>query len=395
MDDLLTEVSTRLRAQVTEVLKRWEARVLAQVPAASTVGTKELRDHLHVLLEQVVIALSPHGPAEVSHALTTSERHGGERALLESYSLGEVLQEYSVLRRTVLEVLEEGRPMSQEERATVNDALEQALIGASTQYALVQREADHEEVKEARAETAALVEIDEHKTQFLAWLGHELRTPLSAISHALYILGHLGLENERAARQIASASRQTRHLSRLAEDLLDLSRISRGTLEVRAEQVDLRNPVRDAAEASQPLLEEHHHRFVCALPEAPLWVDGDAVRLVQAFTNLLNNAARYSTDGGDIRLSLAREGNHAVVRVRDTGIGIDPAMLPHIFEPFVQVDNASPQGRKGMGIGLALLRRLMEMHGGTATAHSAGLGQGAEFVIRLPLMEPGGASPAV
>jgi signal transduction histidine kinase len=388
MTELLSEISTRLRAQVPEVLQRWEHHVLTEVPAASTVDTEVLRDHLHILLEQVVVALSPRAPEDPIPKLTTSERHGGERALLESYSLGEVLQEYSILRRTVLEVLEEGRPMSLGERSIINDALEQALIGASTQYALVQRRADQEHVQQARAETAALLQVDQHKNQFLAWLGHELRTPLSAISNALYILKHLKLQDDRATGHIATASRQTRFLSRLAEDLLDLSRISRATLELRPERVDLRVPVTDAAEASRPLLQERGHQFDCVLPEAPLWVDGDTVRLVQAVTNLLNNAARYAPEGGLVRLSLDREGNHAVVRVRDTGIGIDPSLLPRIFDPFVQVDSASPQAQHGVGIGLAIVQRLAEMHGGTVTAHSEGLGHGAEFVIRLPLLGP-------
>jgi signal transduction histidine kinase len=387
MADFLSETARRLQGCVPEVLERWEARVVAEVPAASTVDQEELRDHLHILLEQVVVALSPDAPAATLHRLTTSERHGGERALLESYSLGEVLQEYSILRRTVLDVLGETHPMSLAERTIINDALEQALIGASTQYALIQRQADHERVQEARAETATLVEVDQHKTEFLAWLGHELRTPLSAIRNALYLLENLELNNERAERQIATASRQARHLARLAEDLVDMARVSQGTLELRAERIDLRQPVLDAAEASKPLLDELQHRFHCEVPEEPLWVDGDSVRLVQAFTNLLNNAARYSPKGGDVRLSLARDGDEAVVRVQDTGIGISPSMLPHIFDAFVQVDSASPQGRKGLGIGLALLRRLVEMHGGSVSAHSPGLGLGAEFVVRLPLLE--------
>jgi signal transduction histidine kinase len=386
MVDLLSKTAQRLQARVPDVLQRWEAQVLAEVPAASTVDQKELRDHLHVLLEQVVVALSPDAPEARLHRLTTSQRHGGERALLESYSLGEVLQEYSILRRTVLEVLGEGQPMSLEERAIINDALEQALIGASTQYALVQREADQEEVEQAHAQTATLLEVDEHRTQFLAWLGHELRTPLSAITHAHYILRSLNLQDERAVRQIAAASRQTSHLARLAEDLLDLSRVNQGTLEMRAERIDLCQVVRDAAEASTPLLDESEQRLLCTVPESAVWVDGDPVRLVQAFTNLLNNAARYSAKGGEVRLSLEQEGAQAVVRVKDTGIGIDPLMLPLIFQPFVQVDSASPQGRKGLGIGLALLRRLVEMHGGTATADSPGLGHGSEFVVRLPLI---------
>jgi len=285
----------------------------------------------------------------------------------------------------VLEVLGEGRPMSLDERTIINDALEQALIGASTQYALVQRRADHEQVDQARAETAALLQVDQHKNEFLAWLGHELRTPLSAISNALYILGRLNLPDDRAARQIATATRQTRHLARLAEDLLDLSRISRATLELRLERVDLRRPVQDAAEASRPLLEEHRHQFASMLPQEPLWVEGDAVRLVQVVTNLLNNAARYTPHGGRVRLLLQRDGEQAVLRVEDTGIGIDPSLLPRIFDPFVQVDSASTQAQKGLGIGLSLVRRLVEMHGGTVTAHSSGLGHGAEFVVRIQL----------
>jgi signal transduction histidine kinase len=387
MADLLSETATRLRAQVPEVLERWEAQVLAEVPAARTVDSRELRDHLHILLGHVVIALSPEAPEETPHPLTTSERHGGERALLESYSLGEVLQEYSILRRTVLEVLEQGQRMSLEERAVINDALEQALIGASTQYALVQRRADHEQVKEARAETAALLEVDQNKDEFLAWFGHELRTPLSAISNALYLLDSLQLQNDRAARQIAVATRQTRHLSRLAEDLLDLSRINRATLELRLERVDLRRPARDAAEASRPLLEERGHQFTVTMPDEPLWVEGDTVRLVQAVTNLLNNAARYTPQSGEVRLSLERDADQAVVRVEDTGIGIDPAILPHVFELFVQADSGSPEAQQGLGIGLALVRRLVEMQGGTVGAQSAGVGHGAAFAIRLPLLQ--------
>lgn len=387
MEELLSKTATSLRAQSPEILRRWEERVLAEVPAANTVDRVVLHDHLYILLDQVVTALAVGAPEETSRKLTTSERHGGERALLESYTLGEVLQEYSILRRMVLEVLDEGRLMSLQEREIINDALEQALIGASTQYALVQRQEEQALTVEARAETAALLESDQHKNEFLAWLAHEIRTPLSAISNALYILDSLELQDARALRQIATAARQTRHLSRLVEDLLDLSRISRGTLELRLDRVDLRRPIIDAVDTSKPLLEEGGHQFDCILPEEPLWVEGDATRLVQAFTNLLSNAARYTPRGGHVWLSLEREGGEALVRVKDTGIGVDASMLPRIFDAFVQVDSASPQARKGLGIGLALVRRLVEMHGGTVTAHSAGLHQGAEFVLRLPLME--------
>jgi signal transduction histidine kinase len=139
-------------------------------------------------------------------------------------------------------------------------------------------------------------------------------------------------------------------------------------------------------EACKRALDESEHRFFCELPRDPVWVNGDPVRLVQLFTNLLNNAARYTPSGGEVRLSLEQAGAEAVVRVQDTGIGIDPSMLSRIFEPFVQVDAASPEARKGLGLGLALVRRLVEMHGGTATACSGGLGRGSEFVLRLPML---------
>jgi signal transduction histidine kinase len=386
MDKLLSKAARRLRAQSPQILQRWEAFVLEEVPAASTVDREVLRDHLHLLLEQVVTALSEGAPRKPSRKHTTSEQHGGERALLEGYSLAEVLQEYSILRRMVLAVLDEGSPMSYEDRQIINDVLEQALIGASTQFALVQLQEEQALTEEAQADAAALLRADQHKNDFLAWLAHELRTPLGAITHALYHLNSLELVDDRATRQIAVATRQTRHLSRLVEDLLDFSRISRGALELRQERVDLRQPLMDAVEASKPLLDERSHQFGCALPQEPLWVEGDAVRLVQVFTNLLANAARYTPEGGDVGLFLTREGEHAVVRVTDTGSGIEPSMLARIFEPFVQLDSGRPEARQGLGIGLALLRRLVEMHGGTATAHSAGMQQGAEFVVRLPLL---------
>lgn len=378
MTDFLSATAKRVESRVSEVLERGETRVLAEVPAASTGEREELRDHLHILLARVVVTLSPDAPGAPVYQLTTSERHGGERALLESYSLGEVLQEYSILRRTLLEVLEEDRPISLAERTIINDALEQALIGASIQYALIQRRADQKQVQQARAE---LVEIDEHRTRFLAWL-----TPLSTISHAHYILDRLQLEDELARRQIAVVGWQARHLSRLAEDLLAVSRISQGTLEVRAERLDLRQPLLDAGEACKPAPDESEHRLFCELPNDPVWVNGDPVRLVQVFTNLLNNAARYTPSGGEVRLSLEQAEAQAIVRVQDRGIGIDPSMLSHIFAPFVQVALASPKTRKGLSLELALVRQLVKLHGGTATAFSSGLGHGSEFVLCLPVL---------
>jgi CheY-like chemotaxis protein/two-component sensor histidine kinase len=178
--------------------------------------------------------------------------------------------------------------------------------------------------------------------------------------------------------------RQVAQMVRLVDDLLDVARITTGKVEVRREPIDLAEPINDALETSQPTFQKNGQRFVFNRPSQPVYVSADRTRLAQVFSNLLNNSAKYSEPGQEITLTVAQEGADAVVRVRDAGIGIHPEMLPRVFEMFRQADRTGGRSRGGLGIGLSLVKRIVEMHGGTVTASSAGLGEGSEFVVRLP-----------
>jgi signal transduction histidine kinase len=240
------------------------------------------------------------------------------------------------------------------------------------------------EVAERRRAEKALVEADHRKDEFLATLAHELRNPLAPIRNALEIMRLAEGDPEAFNRSRAVMERQVGQMIRLIDDLLDVSRITRGKLQLVTETVDLKAVVEAAVEMSRPQIEKAGHQLSVSLPTTPLWVTGDRVRLAQVLSNLLNNAAKYTESGGSVLLEAGQSDARVVVRVRDTGIGIPPDMLPGLFDLFTQVNRSLNRSQGGLGIGLALVRRLVEMHGGTVEAHSAGLGQGAEFVVRLP-----------
>jgi signal transduction histidine kinase/ActR/RegA family two-component response regulator len=232
---------------------------------------------------------------------------------------------------------------------------------------------------------AALREADRRKDEFLATLAHELRNPLAPIRNSLHIL-RLSSGGNSAAEQVCEMmERQVGTLVRLVDDLMEVSRITRGKVELRLEPVELAGVIRSAVEASRPLIEAAGHQLAISLPTEPLLIHGDPVRLAQVFSNLLNNAARYMNEGGQIWLGARQESGQAIVSVRDTGIGIAAETLPVIFNMFTQVDRSTRRAQGGLGIGLTLVRTLVEMHGGQVEAHSPGLGLGSEFVVRLPL----------
>ena len=246
-----------------------------------------------------------------------------------------------------------------------------------------------------QAETA-LREANRHKDEFLAMLAHELRNPLAPIRNAVQLLGLVGSKNPDAVEAREIIERQVEHLVRLVDDLLDVSRITRGLIKLQKQRVDLATVVTRAIESSRPLIDARRHALQVSLPDNPLPVDADPVRLAQVFLNLLNNAAKYTPEGGRIALTVARlpgpgdagaarERGDVVVRVRDTGMGIPTEMVPKIFDMFTQVESTLDRAEGGLGIGLTLVRRLAEMHGGSVEAFSPGPGQGSEFVVRLPL----------
>jgi PAS domain S-box-containing protein len=238
----------------------------------------------------------------------------------------------------------------------------------------------------------ALREADRRKDEFLAVLAHELRNPLAPISNAVEML-RCQDGKRKADRVMEMASRQVKHITRLVDDLMEVSRITRGKIELARQHVTLADILASAFETSRPALDGARHAFVQHVPDERLVLDADKVRLTQVFSNLLNNAAKYTDPGGRIELSARREGDDVVVAVRDSGIGIPADKLAQVFGMFAQVEEAGARSQGGLGIGLAMVQKLVEMHGGGVRAHSDGPGKGSEFVVRLPLAPAAAAAP--
>jgi len=236
------------------------------------------------------------------------------------------------------------------------------------------------------ATTEQLKEANHRKDEFLAMLAHELRNPLAPIRTAVQLLRLKELTEPHRQRARDVIERQVEHLVNLIDDLLDVSRITRGMITLQLEPVLVGAIVARAVETARPAIDAHKHALELDLPEELISVEGDKTRLVQVIANILHNAAKFMDPGGRIRLSVRREGQYALISIADTGIGIAPDLLPKIFELFTQVHAKSERAQGGLGIGLALVRRLTEMHGGTVTAHSDGAGRGSTFSVRLPVM---------
>jgi PAS domain S-box-containing protein len=242
------------------------------------------------------------------------------------------------------------------------------------------------DIDDTKRAEEALKEADRRKDEFLATLAHELRNPLAPIRYGLQLLRLPAHSGPMLEQTFTMLERQMGQMVRLIDDLLDVSRITRSKLELRKERVELDTVVKSAVETSRPLMEAFGHELFVSLPPEPVVLDGDLTRLAQVFANLLNNSARYTAHGGRIHLLAARQGNDIVVSVKDTGAGISAEMLPHVFEMFMQGDRSLERRQGGLGIGLTLVKRLVEMHGGSVEARSEGLGRGSEFLVRLPVV---------
>ena len=232
-----------------------------------------------------------------------------------------------------------------------------------------------------------LREQDQRKDNFLATLAHELRNPLAPIRNGLQIMKMAGDDRQAVDEARALMERQVTHMVRLIDDLMDVSRITRNKLELRRERVDLAVIVRNAVETIRPLIEASDHELSITVPARPIYLDADVTRLSQVFSNLLNNAAKYTEPGGNIALVVERQGGDVVVTVRDNGVGIPPEMLPDVFDMFTQVDRSPARTQGGLGIGLSLVKTLVEMHGGSVEARSEEHLRGSEFVVSLPTIK--------
>ncbi len=231
-----------------------------------------------------------------------------------------------------------------------------------------------------------LAEANRSKEEFMALLSHELRNPLSPILNALSILRRMRTNDPIIEQAGDIIDRQVMQMVRLVDDLLDISRITQGKLRLTKEKVELRVVANNAAETARPIMDARTHDFSVSLPTTPVWVEADPARLEQIVVNLLNNAAKYTDPGGLVRMNVYQEGSEAVIRVWDNGVGIAPEMLPQVFDLFTQGDGASNRSQGGLGIGLALVRTLVEMQAGRVQAQSKGVGQGSEFTINLPVV---------
>ena len=249
-----------------------------------------------------------------------------------------------------------------------------SAVRSNTSYALCQ----------ARLRVEELTIANRRKDEFLAMLGHELRNPLAAIRNGIHLLSRQAQDAPAPQELKAMLERQVRRVTQLVDDLLDVSRITQGCLHLQRERTDLRHVVSNAIQTLESDIKQRNHRLTTVFPDAPVWLHADPGRLEQVFVNLLANASKYTDVGGELTVVMHVRDGQAVVRIRDTGIGIAPEVLPQLFDLFRQADQAAPRYRSGLGIGLALVRSLVESHGGSVTGASGGLGQGSEFTVCLP-----------
>ena len=284
------------------------------------------------------------------------------------------------------EQLEQANTTLQAEKTRELEALNLHLQKANAELAASNQALQAEIAERARAE-AALLEADRHKDEFLAILAHELRNPLAPIRNAVEIMSRFPIENPKLKWSRDVIDRQALHLTRLVDDLLDISRITRGTIRLAQEPVRSETIIARAVEALQPMIAEHRHELSIDCPDGSLMVRGDLTRLVQILGNLLNNAAKYTNDGGRIHLSVRRDARFVEFRVKDNGIGIAPDSQSKLFNLFSRLETTDDRTPGGLGIGLALVRKLVEMHSGEVAVRSAGVGQGSEFIVRIPLLD--------
>lgn len=238
-------------------------------------------------------------------------------------------------------------------------------------------------LSQARQLVEELASANRRKDEFLAILGHELRSPLASIHNGIHLLSHQA-QDASSPKIKAMIERQVRRMTQLLDDLQDISRITQGCLHLHRERIDLRDVVSNAVETLESDIKQRNHRLTIALPDTPVWLHADPGRLEQVLVNLLANASKYTDTGGELAVSVHVRGSQAVVRVRDSGTGIAPEVLPRVFDLFRQADAAATRAHTGLGVGLALVRYLVESHGGSVTGASAGLGQGSEFTVCLP-----------
>jgi signal transduction histidine kinase len=397
-----SEVGSIIQRDAGVLVERWSRRAIEEQPNARRLHHEALLDHLPGFLRALGRSLAGTGEAETVGHCQPAGKHGEQRWET-GWSLPEVVRDYQILRLVLLEYLEQtlDRPLDYREVMAIGLALDEAIAASVQKYARHREEHlrrfEDERARQAREtqealrqQAEALREADRRKNEFLATLAHELRNPLAPLRNGVNVLRLHQITDPTVVQVRDLFERQVQQMTRLVDDLLDVSRIAQGKIELRKERVNLATVVGQALQMCDALMKNRRHTLSVSLPNEHLWLEADQARLVQVIVNLLNNAAKYTPEGGRVWLRAERQGETAVLSVRDTGVGIAGPMLPHVFDLFTQAEWPADHSEGGLGIGLTLVRRLVELHGGTISAHSAGLGQGSKFVVQLPLCATGG-----
>src|SRR5262245_3142310 len=394
------EVGQILQQDAALLVERWSAQAVKEQPNAQRLHHQSLLNELPRLLTELGRSLAEASERNSGYCRPAIQH--GEQRWEAGWSLGEVVRDYQLLRVVLVQYLEEklARSLSSHELMAIGLCLDDAIAASVDAFVrnrdeylrgLEQQRAEQDQriKEELQHREEVLRQADRHKNEFLATLSHELRNPLAPLRNIVGVL-ELHETNDPVILQIREIiQRQVQQMVRLVDDLTDVSRIAQGKIDLRKERVSLSAVLEQVLQMAEPILAAHQHKLHATLVKEPLWMEGDPARLAQVFLNLLNNSAKYTDPGGQVWLTSAREDNRAIVRVRDSGIGIDPEMLPHIFELFTQAEWSLSRSQGGLGIGLTLVRRLVEMHNGTITAHSAGRNHGSEFAVLLPLLSEG------
>jgi signal transduction histidine kinase len=271
---------------------------------------------------------------------------------------------------------------------TLVSAVQAAIRARLRQYQTREQLAALREAQDAlRARERQLHVADRRKDEFLAMLAHELRNPLAPIRNASELLARMLPAEPHMQSTVAIVKRQIAHLARLVDDLLDVSRITQGRIELQRKPIDIASVIAQAMESVEPIMREKRHKVFVAAEYGPFYVNGDSARLVQCISNILTNSAKYTDAGGEIRVEVRSEQSQAVIAIADNGVGIAPELLSQIFDLFVQSDRTLDRSQGGLGIGLSVVQRLIEMHGGSVSARSSGPGQGSTFEVRLPIVD--------
>jgi len=369
-----------IERSTAELIGRWKDRAKEDQPKAKRVHHDVLVDHLPVFLAKLGRSLASAG--DNSHEPQREAVEHGDQRWDHGWSITEVVRDYQILRIVLIEFLETALPrrLSVREALVLNVAIDDAIAAAVVSYVASQN-------SPGLATATTRTEAIELLLSVLGLVGHEMRNPLGPLANYLEILRLAGSNPVEVEKARQTMSRQIQLLTRLVDDLMDLPRLARGKLSLVRARIDLAHLLEACAEDRRLGIESAGLTLEIEVPATPVWVDGDEARLTQAFGNLITNSQKFTDRGGKIGIRLAVSGDTAIATVQDTGIGIDAAMLPKIFEAYIQADQPINRRRGGLGLGLALVKGVVQLHGGSVTAASDGPGKGTTFTVELPLAE--------